>query len=185
MGACVSKSGVSDAELPGKQALPSKNLLNAATPHHQAAAAAVHPAEHRSPVQPALLSKQPLTPGTPQQDTIPAKLAFGRAEVETPAGAPPVSNGPSTPPTPLSQARQASLASQCLLHSRACGVLLQDSLPAKLASSHANTPAGAPPLLRVTQALCQRASLLLCCYVNAHPAVVGAEARLWSIPTAP
>ena len=184
MGACVSKSGVSDAELPRKQALPSKNQLNAATPHHQAAAAAVHPAEHRSPVQPALLSKQPLTPGTPQQDTIPAKLAFGRAEVETPAGAPPLSNGPSTPPTPLSQARQASLASR---------VFLALSRLWRAAAGQPPSQAGLQPrrhargrtLLHMTQALCQRASSLLCCHVNAQHAVAEAEARLWSIPIAP
>ncbi|KAK9826757.1 hypothetical protein WJX81_006172 [Elliptochloris bilobata] len=95
MGACASRPEVHDAGLPDKQALPCKPQVPAAL---QAPVLTAQP----SPTQTVVSSKQPLTPGTPRQDTIPAKLAFVRAEL--PAGAGPLPPHACTPPSPLAQA---------------------------------------------------------------------------------
>jgi len=103
MGACASKSKVSEAEPLGAHALPGHPKL--AAPPAAAPPAGCPPSDASPAQRPVLFAKQPLTPGTPQQDTIPAKLAFERAEEETPVRARAPQPGACTPPSPLSQAR--------------------------------------------------------------------------------
>ena len=104
MGACASRPEVHDAGLPGQQALPSKQPLSATPP------ASTSAPEHTA--LSIISGKQPLTPGTPRQDTIPAKLAYARAQ--TPVGPPQAC----PPPSPLSQARLYRMAypSNCASH---------------------------------------------------------------------
>lgn len=96
MGTCVSRPEVHDAGLPGQQALPGKQPVSAMPP------ASTSAPEHTA--LSIISGKQPLTPGTPRQDTIPAKLAYARAQ--TPVGPPQAC----PPPSPLSQARLYRMA---------------------------------------------------------------------------
>ena len=96
MGTCVSRPEVHDAGLPGQQALPGKQPTSAVPPTSTPAPGV---AGQHCLAQSMVSGKQPLTPDTPRRDTIPAKLAYARAE--TPVAPPQAC----PPPSPLSQVR--------------------------------------------------------------------------------